>query len=157
MRRIEASLLIKKRIREVWRQTSSLQNWQDFSEQFAGGGFRFRFSVVEGPRDPMAEGTRIAVTDPNGHPLMKCKLSQWDPPRRFEMTASHHGFLTGYRLLISFSLSELDDELTRAELALVAMFANRAVELLSLLLPVGFLYRRRLERVLLRLRAMALA
>lgn len=155
MRQVEASLLIKRRIRDVWKQASSLENWQALSETFAGWGFRFRFAIVAGPKDPPGEGTKIAVTNAGGKPVMKVKLAKWDPPRRIELTVRNDGYMTGYHLLATINLSEIDDEMTNAEISLIVMFHNRLVEITSLVLPVRFMYRRRLQRVLLQLRQMA--
>ena len=146
--------MIRKPVREVWRVVSEIPNWEAFSETFAGWGFKFRYSITSGPKDPPAAGTTIAAADPKGRPIMDCRVTLWDPPRRFEITAERPpGWLKGYHILLSVNLSELDDDLTNCELSLIAMFRSRIVEMASLFLPVRFFYRRRLLGVLAQIRA----
>lgn len=154
MRKVDAALMIRKPAREVWRVVSEVPNWEAFSETFAGYAFKFRYAVTSGPKDPPAAGTAVAVTDAKGRPIMDCRVTMWDAPRRFEITAERPpGWLKGYHMLISVNLSELDDDLTNCELSFIVMFRSRIVELASLFMPVRFLYRRRLLAVLAQIRA----
>lgn len=157
MRKIEASLLIPRRVRDVWRQASTLESWQALTGAFAGSRNGFFYAVTAGPSAPPGVGTAVAVTTPRGRPVMSLRVSLWEPPKRLEFTAERKGWLTSYNLMISLRLSEIDEDRTGAEIAYIVLFSNKFVELCSLLLPVRGLYRRRLKKVLEELKRLALA
>jgi hypothetical protein len=156
MRKVESSATIRKSARSLWRVLRDMRNWETLSESFAGWGFKFRYAITKGPKDGLTEGSEIAVTDEKGHSIMNCRVTLWDPPRRLELAAqSDSGFMKSYRMLFTVYLSALDDDLTNAELSFVVMFGNRFIETFSLLMPVRFLYRRRLDAVLDKMRESA--
>lgn len=157
MRRVEASLLIRRRVRDVWRQASSLESWQALTSAFAGSRGSFFYAVTSGPSSPPGVGTALAVTTRRGRSVMNLRVSLWEPPKRLEFTAERKGWLTSYNLMVSIRLHEIDEDRTTAEIAYVVLFNNKFVELCSLLLPVRALYRRRLRKVLLELNRLALA
>ena len=148
MRGVTVSTTLKRPVRAVWTEASDLSHWGNFVDAFAGYGMRFNASVTEGPSNPPAEGTKVAVAKVGGRAVFNGRLVWYDPLRGFTVTAHSDGWFTGYHGTFTMKLSELDDNLTSAELAMRVVFLNRLVELASLLMPVGFLYKRRLTKVL---------
>lgn len=148
MRGVSVSATFKRPVRAVWTEASDPGRWGRLVEAFAGYGLRFTAAVTGGPADPPGEGTAVAVTKAGGRAVLDGRMVWWDPLRGFTVTAQAPGWFTGYHGTFTVKLSELDDELTSAELSMRVVFLNRFVELASLLLPVGFLYRRRLGKVL---------
>ena len=148
MRGVSVSTTIRKPVRAVWTAASAPSGWARLIEAFAGYGMRFDAAVVDGPKDPAGEGTVVEVRKAGGRPVLKGRMVWWDPLRGFTATAHAGGWFTGYHGTFTVKVSELDDALTSAEIAMRVVFLNRFVELASLLMPVGFLYRRRLAKVL---------
>lgn len=148
MRPIAVSTRAKKSVRSVWSEASDLNAWPRFVEAFAGYNLKFRSEIVAGPHDPPGMGTELTVSRSSGPPLMRCRIAWWDPLRGFTVAAQSGGWLTAYHGTFTLRLSELDESLTSMELSMQCVFLNRFVELVSLLLPVGFLYHRRLGKVL---------
>lgn len=148
MRGVSASTMFKKPVREVWTGASDPGRWGTLVEAFAGYGLKFKAAVTGGPSDPCGEGTTVEVSKAGGRPVLKGRMVWWDPLRGFTVTAHAPGWFSGYHGTFTVKLSELDDALTSAEISMRVVFLNRFVELASLLLPVGFLYKRRLAKVL---------
>ncbi|TBR24920.1 SRPBCC family protein [bacterium] len=151
MRGVSVSSTFRRPVRAVWTEASDPGRWGSFVEAFAGYGMRFNAAVTGGPKDPPAEGTQVAISKSGGSAVLDGRLVWWDPLRGFTVTAHAKGWFTGYHGTFTVKLSELDDDLTSAELSMRVVFLNRFVELASLLMPVGFLYRRRLDKVLAKL------
>ncbi|MDE2293175.1 MAG: SRPBCC family protein [Elusimicrobia bacterium] len=145
---MNASGTAKRPVRAVWTEASDPGRWSGFAEALSGGRRGFVCRIVEGPSDPPGNGTEIEVSRAGGAPLLRCRVAWWDPLRGFTVTARSEGWLTGSHGTFTLRLSELDESLTSLDLSMQFVFLNRLVELSSLLLPVGFMYRRRLLRVL---------
>lgn len=145
---LSSSSTAKKPVRAVWTRASDVKSWASFAEAFAGYGLKFRTEVVAGPSDPPGIGTELTLSRMSGPPAVRCRIAWWDPMRGFTVTAQAGGWLTAYHGTFTLRLSELDESLTSLELSMKFVFLNRFVELASLLLPVGALYRRRLHKVL---------
>ena len=145
---ITSSATARNPVRAVWTRASDPKAWASFVEAFAGYGLKFRSEVVAGPSDPPGMGTELTISRMSGPPVVRCRVAWWDPLRGFTVTAQAGGWLTAYHGTFTLRMSELDDSLTSLELSMKFVFLNRFVELASLLLPVGALYRRRLQKVL---------
>lgn len=152
MRGVNVSTTYKRSVRAVWTDVSDPARWGPLVEAFAGYGLRFTSAVTAGPKDPAGEGTAVAISKAGGRQVLDGRLVWWDPLRGFTVTAQAPGWFSGYHGTFTLKLSELDDTLTSAELSMRVIFLNRFVELTSLLMPVGFLYKRRLSKVLAKLK-----
>ncbi len=148
MRGLSATANAKRPVREVWTEASDPKRWGGFVEAFAGWGLKFRSEVVGGPADPPGVGTQVALSKVAGPPVIRCRVGWWDPLRGMTVMVQSGGWLTGYHGTFTIKLSELDDSLTSLELSMQVVFLNRLVELTSLLMPSGMLYKRRLAKVL---------
>ncbi|MBI3300411.1 MAG: hypothetical protein HYZ75_19775 [Elusimicrobia bacterium] len=150
MQSVVAALRAREGVRPVWTKASDPAAWPRFIEAFAGyGANKFRGEVVAGPQEPAGMGTELAIgRGAKGAPFMRARVAWWDPPRGFTLTASSGGWLSAYHATFTLKLSELNEDLTSLELTMKVVFMNRFVELTSLLLPVAFLYRRRLAKAL---------
>ncbi|MBI5595737.1 MAG: SRPBCC family protein [Elusimicrobia bacterium] len=145
---LSASSTVKDPVRAVWTRASDTKAWASFIGAFAGYNLRFRSEILSGPSDPPGMGTELAISRLTGPPVIRCRVAWWDPLKGFTVTAQAGGWLTGYHGTFTLRMSELDDSLTSVDLSMKFVFLNRFVELASLLLPVGALYRRRLQKVL---------
>lgn len=148
MRGLSASLNAKRPVRAVWTDASNPARWGSYVEAFAGWGLKFRSEVVGGPADPPGVGTQVALSKQGGPPIIRCRVGWWDPLRGMTVMVQSGGWITGYHGTFTIRLSELDEELTSLELSMQVVFLNRMVELTSLLMPSGMLYRKRLAKVL---------
>lgn len=148
MRGVSASSRAKRPVRAVWTDASDPKRWGTFVEAFAGWGLKFHAEVVGGPSDPPGVGTQVALSKLGGPPMIRCRVGWWDPLRGMTVMVQSGGWLTGYHGTFTIRVSELDDQLTSLEMSMQVVFLNRLVELTSLLMPAGMLYRKRLLKVL---------
>lgn len=150
MRGISESAIIKRPLREIWDSASDPARWSTLAQDLGGRTFSCR---VEAPGGRPAIGSEVVIVRANGREEARGRITRWEPPNCLAITLQHAGWMTAYHGTLTIRLSELDDELTSAELAVSFVLMNRMVEVLSLLLPVGPLYRRAARKTLARLGA----
>ncbi|MEK7744975.1 MAG: hypothetical protein AAB578_11360, partial [Elusimicrobiota bacterium] len=84
-----------------------------------------------------------------GRPLLRARVSSFEPPGRIEWTLTREGSRLGsFHLLLSCRLQETGGDSTRVEMGMMLLFSSRVLEIASLLIPIRFFYRRRLVRAL---------
>lgn len=150
MRGITATATLKRPLRTVWTEASDPSRW---GALFGGGMRRKVVCRVAGADGRPAQGAAVAVRYQGGGTAADGQVLVWDPPRGFKVTLHRPGWFAAFHGTVSLKLSELDDNLTSAELSVQFVFLNRLIELASLVLPVGGSYKSQLERALKRLAA----
>jgi hypothetical protein len=149
MRKVESSVVVRQAPRDVWARLSRPEAWQHLTEAFAGRTNAYRYVVVGDPRGVLGVGSDVDVQTPKGKPIMRWRVSEWAPPSSLELSVNEaERMLTPFHMLLRFQLEELDDDATRLTASLVIVYMNRLLEILSLVLPVGFMYSRGLNRAL---------
>ena len=149
MRSVEASLTLPAPRSQVWKRVSTTGGWERLARAFAGWGSRVGCAVLQGSGDAAREGLELEVRSAAGRPLLRARVSAFEPPGRIEWTLTREGSRLGsFHLLLSCRLQETGGDSTRVELGMMLLFSSRLLEIASLLIPIRFFYRRRLARAL---------
>ncbi len=149
MRSVEAALTLPAPRPQIWRRVSTVRGWETLARAFAGWGSRVQCAVLQGPDDTAREGLELEVRSAAGRPLLRARVSSFEPPGRIEWTLTREDSRLGsFHLLLSCRLQEADRDSTRVEVGMMLLFSSRLLEILSLLIPIRFFYRRRLARTL---------
>lgn len=149
MRSVEASLLIQAPRSELWRRLCAVRGWESLARAYSGWGSRLQCVALPASEGAAREGLELELRSAAGKPLLRARVSAFEPPGRIEWTLTREGSRLGsFHLLLSCRLRETDQDKTRVDLSMMLLFSSWLLEVLSLLLPIRFLYRRRLMRAL---------
>jgi len=156
MRKVEGSIVIHQGTRDLWARISRPECWQQLTEAFSGRPGAYRYIPVGDASGVVGVGSEVDVQTPKGRPIMRWRVSEWAPPQSLELSVNEsQRMLTPFHMLLRFQLEELDDDTTRLTMSLVIIYMNRLLEIMSLVLPVGFMYSRGVRRALTSLKGSA--
>jgi len=149
MQALESRVLIKKPARRVWKSLASPNFCRTLTDSFWRFGRNLQYQIGGvGEGDRLQRGTHIKVTTGWGRPWLDWIVSDCVPNAFLVMRAEKPGRFEGYHMVVRAEIEPLDDEKCTVTLKLFVLFLNRALEIASLALPLGFLYRMCLDAAL---------
>lgn len=124
--------------------------WDRMMNAFAGSsGLRHEFARGTARWAPGAE---LLLKNRRGRTLLRWKVAEWAPPSRLALAGREPGSIRGFQASLALTLTPRAQGPTSAEIAFVLILENLALEFLTFLLPVRWLYGRCLDRMLRALR-----
>jgi hypothetical protein len=157
MRRVEESVLLPGAPAAVWGRLAS----PDFCRALAEAIGLSRRAKMEardcGDGGSLRTGSELLFQKADGKAVMRWRVSECLPEKMLSLAASDHGQgLSSYDASFEFRLEpEGDGDRTRVRASMYLLLTKSAMELVSLLLPVRWIYARALRKALARLRPLS--
>jgi hypothetical protein len=144
----EATKLVSAPAAEVWSRLATPGCWQDLLDGYTGKKGRHAV-VMDGSGSPaLGPGSQGSVAA--GRWRLSLRVLTFSPPRQLTLVCTDVSAPSLFRsqFQISISLEEVDDDRTSANAVCRLLFHWWPMQLLSMLIPLGWYHRRHLARAL---------
>jgi len=152
---IQRALEIPAPIGKVWAWLMDVRNWDALSDEFIGSRGRYHHRAVPAADggSALSGGSEVRMLDKKDREFLRWKVTDWEPPRRLAYSGGMGGRLHGFNFQLSYLLETETEGITKVSGDLLLVYANPALEILSLILPIRHFYGKSLYRMLLKMRS----